>query len=241
MGEAAPPRVPSSPDRPRELIFASHARNVTRMRILAFAASVRKGSLNHKLVSLAADLARRAGAEIDLAVYGDFEMPMYDADADRERGLPRGALELKKRVERAQALLIASPEYNYSIAGTLKNAIDWVSRARPMPWKGKSVYLLSASPSPMGGIRGLWQTRIPLEGCGAIVFPEMFAVPHADDAFDEDGRLKDPGLMQRLDQEMVGFVRLAEAVCEVNGQCLGEHREIGPALEDESELQPEAH
>ena len=69
------------------------------------------------------------------------------------------------------AVMISSPEYNYSISGVLKNLIDWVSRARPMPWRGKSIYLMSAAPSPMGGIRGLWQTRIPLEGCGALRIP----------------------------------------------------------------------
>ena len=157
------------------------------MKLLAFAASLRKESLNHKLVALACEIARREGADVDLARFSEFEMPLYDGDLDRASGLPAGALELKRRVESAQALLIAAPEYNYSIAGALKNAIDWVSRARPMPWRGRSVYLLSASPSPMGGIRGLWQTRIPPEGCGALVFPDMFALSRANEAFDADG------------------------------------------------------
>jgi chromate reductase, NAD(P)H dehydrogenase (quinone) len=148
-------------------------------------------------------------------------------------------------VEAADALLIACPEYNYAIAGPLKNAIDWVSRARPMPWKGRSVYLLSASPSPMGGIRGLWQTRVPLEGCGALVFPDMFALAHAKDAFDEHGGLKDERLAQRLSTEVVGFVRLAEVIADT---CLAHtgrplqprQRQIADALEDETDLQPPA-
>jgi chromate reductase, NAD(P)H dehydrogenase (quinone) len=161
------------------------------MKILAFAASLRKGSLNKKLVALAADIARAAGAEVDLADFREFEMPIYDGDVDAGQGPPPGAQQLRRRVDAADAILISAPEYNYSIAGPLKNAIDWVSRARPMPWRGKSIYLMAAAPSPMGGIRGLWQTRIPLEGCGALVFPDMFALPHAADAFDEAGRLRD--------------------------------------------------
>ncbi|WP_242371947.1 NADPH-dependent FMN reductase [Anaeromyxobacter sp. SG26] len=215
------------------------------MRLLAFAASLRNESLNHQLVALACEIARREGADVDLARFSEFEMPLYDGDLDRASGLPAGALELKRRVEAAQALLIAAPEYNYSIAGPLKNAIDWVSRARPMPWRGRSVYLLSASPSPMGGIRGLWQTRIPLEGCGALVFPDMFALAHAGEAFDADGRLRDVGLAGRLEREIAGFVRLAETlapICSVAAtrETKARQEKIVPALEDESHIQPPA-
>ena len=213
------------------------------MRILAFAASLRRQSLNRKLVELAAGLAREAGAEVDLADFREFELPMYDGDLDAASGLPPGAQELKRRLEHADAVMIAAPEYNYSIAGPLKNAIDWVSRARPMPWRGKSIYLLSASPSPMGGIRGLWQTRIPLEGCGALVFPDMFALPHGNEAFDASGRLRDAVVAERLQREVVGFVRLAEAVTPVCGKVATpetrrRQEEIVRALETESEIQP---
>lgn len=215
------------------------------MRILAFAASLRRASLNRKLIALAADVARSAGAEVDLAEFREFELPIYDGDLDASSGLPPGGVELKRRLERAAAVMIAAPEYNYSIAGPLKNAIDWVSRARPMPWRGRSVYLMSASPSPMGGIRGLWQTRIPLEGCGALVFPDMFALSHAHEAFDAAGRLKDARQTQRLVKEIVGFVRLAESltpVCAARAAGLPDprHDEIVAALESETELQPAA-
>lgn len=215
------------------------------MKILAFAASLRRASLNLQLIALAAEIARSAGAEVDLAEFREFELPIYDGDLDAASGLPPGGLELKRRLEHADAVMIAAPEYNYSVAGPLKNAIDWVSRARPMPWRGKSVYLMSASPSPMGGIRGLWQTRIPLEGCGALVFPDMFALPHANEAFDASGRLRDATLAERLQREVVGFVRLAEAVIPVCGNTVSaaakrRQDEITQALESESELQPAA-
>ena len=213
------------------------------MRVLAFAASLRRTSLNRKLIALAAEVARSAGAEVDLAEFREFELPIYDGDLDASSGMPPGGAALKHRLEHTDAVIIATPEYNYSIAGPLKNAIDWVSRARPMPWRGKSIYLMSASPSPMGGIRGLWQTRIPLEGCGALVFPDMFALPHANEAFDDSGRLRDPSLGERLHREVVGFVRLAEAVTPVCGKTVSaaaqkRQEEIAKALETESELQP---
>jgi chromate reductase, NAD(P)H dehydrogenase (quinone) len=213
------------------------------MRILAFAASLRKGSWNRRLLELGASIAREAGAGLDVAEFREFEMPMYDADLDREQGLPPGGLELARRLKAADALLIAVPEYNYSIPGTFKNAIDWVSRVRPMPWRGKSVYLMSAAPSPMGGIRGLWQTRIPLEGCGAIVFPDMFALAHADKAFAADGRLNDAALMERLRKEIAGFVRVAEALAPLCGGHATApapvRKQVAEALENESALQPE--
>ena len=213
------------------------------MKILAFAASLRIGSLNRKLIALATEAVRAQGADVDLAEFREFDMPLYDGDLDAAEGLPPGALELKRRVEAADALLIAAPEYNYSVSGALKNAIDWVSRARPIPWRGRSVYLLSASPSPMGGIRGLWQTRIPLEGCGALVFPDMFALSHANEAFDAAGGLRDPRQTERLAREMEGFVRLAESVAPV---CAARaagiphplREKIVAALESETALQP---
>jgi chromate reductase len=214
------------------------------MRLLVFAASLRKGSLNKKLVAAIAAILRNARAEVDLADFHDFDMPLYDGDLQTANGLPPGALALQRRIEAASALVIANPEYNYSIAGPLKNAIDWVSRARPMPWRGRSIYLASASPGPIGGIRGLWQTRIPLEGCGALVFPDMFALAHADRAFGADGSLVEPDVAERLSKQVIGFLRLAEAVAPL---CCGEpsgadqkrqQQEIVKALEDESSIQP---
>jgi NAD(P)H-dependent FMN reductase len=213
------------------------------MRVLAFAASMRRESFNRKLVTLAARMAEKQGAQVELVDFRDFDMPLYDADLNEAQGLPEGAATLKRRLEGVDAVLLATPEYNYSIAGTLKNAIDWVSRARPMPWRGKSIYLLSASPSPMGGIRGLWQTRIPLEGCGALVFPDMFALANAQAAFAPNGELVDAPLAERLQKELTGFLRLAEAYCRVLGsetppKAQSRRAQITAALEEETQIQP---
>lgn len=214
------------------------------MKVLAFAASLREQSLNRKLIAHAADIARSNGAQVDLPEFRAFEVPLFDGDMNERIGLPPGALDLQRRLAQVDALIIAAPEYNYSICGVLKNLIDWVSRARPMPWRGKSIYLMSASPSPMGGIRGLWQTRIPLEGCGALVFPDMFALPHATEAFDDQGALKDPALEERLQRELIGFLRLADAVAPVVGRpaspaAARRQQQIAVALESETLTQPE--
>jgi hypothetical protein len=96
----------------------------------------------------------------------------------------------------------------------------------------------------MGGIRGLWQTRVPLEGCGALVFPDMFALAHADKAFAADGNLHDAALMERLRKEIAGFVRLAEAVAPLCGGHATApapvRRQVAEALENETALQPHA-
>lgn len=214
------------------------------MRVLAFAASLRRGSLNRRLLEVAVRLARECGdVEVDVAEFSEFHMPLYDGDEDHARGLPPGALALKQRLSLVEAVMIAAPEYNYSIAGTLKNAIDWVSRARPMPWRGKSIYLMSASPSPMGGIRGLWQTRIPLEGCGALVFPDMFALAHASEAFDEKGMLREANRAEKLRQEVTGFLRLASSYGGLwtDPQVAPVRKQIEDAIEDQStELQPQS-
>jgi chromate reductase len=179
------------------------------LRLLAFAASLRRESWNRKLLGLAADLAREAGAEVDVAEFREFDMPLYDADLLALSGIPAGAGELARRVGPADGLLLASPEYNFSLPGTLKNAIDWVSRVRPVPLRGKSALLLSASNGQIGGVRGLWQLRIPLEGLGVLVYPDMYTLPWADKAFGSDGKLIEPERQTRLASMVGGYLALA--------------------------------
>lgn len=167
-------------------------------KLLAFAASLRRESWNRKLIQLAADLARQAGAEVDLADFHEFDMPIYDADLHAASGIPAGAEEMGRRIGAADGLLIASPEYNFSMPGTIKNAIDWVSRIRPVPFRGRSGMLLSASNGQVGGVRGLWQLRVPLEGLGVLLHPDMYTLPWADKAFGPDGRLADAERQARL-------------------------------------------
>jgi len=181
------------------------------MKILAFTPSLRAASTNKRLAAWAAEIADQNGAEVDLADFHDFDMPAYDGDL-QEKGLPPGALKFADRIHKADGLLIATPEYNYSIAGNLKNAIDWVSRVTHQPFRGKSALLLSASIGPMGGVRGLWQTRIPLEGLGVFVYPDMYTLPHSHSAFDPFGKFEDEKNQLRLEKIVKEYLKVASAL-----------------------------
>lgn len=123
------------------------------MKLLAFTSSLRQGSFNLKLVRLAVEIARRHGAEVDLADFSDFDVPSYDGDLE-EKGFPPGALKFAGCVKATDGLLISLPEYNFSMPGNFKNAVDWVSRMRPIPFQGKSALLLAASVGAVGGCPG---------------------------------------------------------------------------------------
>ncbi|MFE7209979.1 NADPH-dependent FMN reductase [Streptomyces sp. NPDC057611] len=181
------------------------------LRFLVFGAALRTGSANARLASLVARLISDTGATVDLAGMHDFDMPLYDGDMEATDGLPQGALALRDRLEQSNAFVISSPEYNASVPGVLKNAIDWVSRVRPQPFKSKHAMLVSASPSLIGGNRGLWALRVPLEHLGTRVYPDMFSLADSYQAFTEDGTLADTGLQQRLTETVSGFLSLVEA------------------------------
>ena len=126
-------------------------------------------------------------------------------------GFPAAAEELRDRVMASDAFVIASPEYNFSMPGSLKNSIDWVSRFSPQPFNERHGLLMSASPSMAGGNRGLWALRVPLEHLGARVYPDMFSLAQAHRALDEDGQLVDGRLRERFEQTIVAFMDLVEA------------------------------
>jgi NAD(P)H-dependent FMN reductase len=182
------------------------------MRLFAFAAALRRDSLNRKLLRLAAAGAERAGATLDLADFHEFDMPLYDGDVETTSGVPAGAQKLRERFLAADAFMIVSPQYNCSIPGTLKNAVDWVTRVNPVAWLGKPGLLLSASPSLVGGNRGLWALRVPLEATGAHLYPGMFSLSAAHQAFDDAGALKDAKLAARLEKTVAAFLVTARAI-----------------------------
>jgi chromate reductase, NAD(P)H dehydrogenase (quinone) len=178
--------------------------------LLVFDASLGSESLNDQLATLVASVAGQR-VTVDRGRMQDFDSPGFDADVEKARGRPAPAEELRRRVEAAEAFVIVSPEYNGSMPGALKNAIDWVSRARPQPFNGKQGLLLSASPSLAGGNRGLWALRVPLEHLGARMYPDMFSLAQAHQAFDPGGRLANAALQQRLEQTITSFLDLVEA------------------------------
>src|SRR5437899_6250030 len=184
-------------------------------RILAFASSTRRESFNKKLVAIAAQGARDAGAEVTLIDLKDFPLPLFDQDLETEQGMPEKGKKLKKLFIDHDGLLIASPEYNSSVTAVLKNAVDWVSRPAPgepslVAFRGKVAALLSASPGALGGLRGLVHVRSILGNIGVIVLPDQIAVAKAGEAFDEKAQLKDAkqqtGIMG-LGARLAGFLQ----------------------------------
>jgi NAD(P)H-dependent FMN reductase len=141
----------------------------------------------------------------------EFDAPSYNADLQDQGNWPTGAHRLRERLEECDAFVIASPEFNASMPGSLKNAIDWVSRFSPQPFNELHGLLMSASPSMVGGNRGLWALRIPFEHLGARIYPDMFSLAQAHRAFEEDGRMADRQLQERFDATLVGFMNLVEA------------------------------
>jgi NAD(P)H-dependent FMN reductase len=180
------------------------------LKVLVLGASLRAESLNSKLASLAARIAAQHGATVDLAAMRDFDVPLYDSDLEAAQGIPAGAQELRRRLTENDAFIVASPEYNGSMSGVLKNLIDWTSRFRPQPFDGRHGLLLSASPSLGGGNRGLWALRMPLEHLGARVFPDMFSLAMAHKAL-ANGDLADGALRARFEKNLEAFLSLAEA------------------------------
>ncbi len=183
-------------------------------RILAFAGSARRDSFNKKLVQVAAQGARDAGAEVTVVDLKDFPMPLFDQDLEAANGMPDTAVQLRKLCIEHQGLLISAPEYNSSITPLLKNTLDWISRGSATTpalaaYTGKFASLVSASPGALGGLRGLVHLRAILGNIGVTVLPMQIAVSKAHEAFDADGALKDAA--QQASVKEVGK-RLAETL-----------------------------
>ncbi len=163
-------------------------------KIVAFAGSNRRESMNRKALALAVEGARKLGAEVEVIDLRDHEMPLYDAEWHAAHGVPEGMLTLRKKMVEAQGLLIASPEYNASVTPLLKNTIDWLSQAVDgqsgrVPFENKVVGLMGASAGAFGTIRALPHVSYILSNLGAFVLP-VVAVPRADELMNHDGSVK---------------------------------------------------
>lgn len=182
-------------------------------KILAFAGSTRTASFNKKLIKIAADAARAAGAEVTLIDLRDYAMPLFDGDLENAQGLPENAKKLKALMRESDGFLLACPEYNSSITAVLKNTIDWASRAETddepplVAFRGKTAALLAASPGALGGLRGLVTVRSILGNIGMIVLPDQVAVPKAHEAFDDAGALKEERVMKQVINVAQGLVK----------------------------------
>lgn len=204
------------------------------VRYLVFGASLRAGSLNARLADLAAETIEANGGTVDRASMAEFDSPSFNFDVLQETGPPGGAREFNRRLEGCDAFVISSPEYNASMPGVLKNAIDWVSRIEPQPFNERHGLLLSASPSMAGGNRGLWSLRIPFEHLGARIYPDMFSLAQAHREL-VNGHFAGEKLQHRFETNIVNFMSLVEAskhypcVKKAWIEYLGEHPE--PAID----------
>lgn len=187
------------------VIAAATTQLSAQIKVLAFAGSTRADSYNEKLVTDAVQIARQMGAKVTLINLKDYPMPFYDADVETKQGMPKNAQRFRELMVNNDAIIIASPEYNSSIPGVLKNALDWASRgeggnASRSAFKGKKFAIMSASPGGGGGSRGLVHLRSVIEAVGGTVVPKQVSIPNADQYFSEKGKAENPALKEELQQ-----------------------------------------
>jgi chromate reductase len=166
--------------------------------ILALAASYRDRSLNKQLLAIAVAEARRLGAEVTELDYASIEAPIYRGE-EKVSKLPKGAAEFSAALRSHDCLMLASPEYNWSIPGGLKNIIDWLSVDTSAPLVDKTVLLMCATTSGRAGTSGLQHLRVTLEGLRMWVYPQSIGIGRAHE------QLKDGILAQESDRAHLAF------------------------------------
>src|SRR3954454_781128 len=178
------------------------------MKVLAISGSLRRDSHNTELLRAAAHLLP---PPVELEIFDGLKaVEPYDEDDDQGAG-PAGALRLRRAIESADAILIATPEYNSSIPGQLKNAIDWASRplGKNALW-GKPVAVVGASTGMFGAIWSQAEARKIAAASGARVIEKDLPVGHAHEAFTDDGRLADTDQSERYVEILDELIVLAE-------------------------------
>jgi chromate reductase, NAD(P)H dehydrogenase (quinone) len=178
------------------------------VKILGISGSLRRGSYNTSLLGVAAGLLP---ADVEFELWGGLkEVPPYDEDDDTGEA-PAAATALREAIAGADAVLFATPEYNSSVPGQLKNAIDWVSRPlATSPLRNMPVAVVGASTGAFGAVWSQAELRKVLAATGARVVEGEVAVGHAPTRFDEEGRLVDENLLEQL-EEVVAVLLAAVA------------------------------
>ncbi len=185
-------------------------------KILAFAGSTRRESFNGKLLRVAVEMARDAGAEVTVLDLADFDLPLFNQDLEAA-GVPKDVTRLKQIAADHDAFLIASPEYNASVTPLMKNVIDWMSRKHGdepprMAYSGKVAAIVSASPGAWGGSRAQPHLQFILQVLGVTVVPQTVAVKQAGSVFDDDGQLTDEGTRERLNSVVKQLIQMTDAL-----------------------------
>jgi chromate reductase len=179
------------------------------MKLLGICGSLRAGSFNAMALALAGR-SLPAGSEFDVLDWRS--VPPFDADL-LAAGFPGEVAALRDRVRQADGILIATPEYNFSIPGMLKNLLDWVSRGEDQPLAGKPVAIISAATGPLGGARVQYDLRRVLLFVDAMVMskPEVF-IGQAQTKFAADGTCADETTARFVQLQMLAFSGWIDAV-----------------------------
>jgi chromate reductase len=182
-----------------------------KLSVLTICGSLRKGSYNRMLMNQLPGLAPAHLSFSEAPSYA--EMPHYNFDLQNSSGFPADVTAWADAIRAADAIIIVSPEYNWTIPGTLKNAIDWVSRLKEVPFKGKPVAIQSAAGGLLGGARMQQHMRSCLTGIDAIMFgrPEVI-VTFAQTKFDESGNLKDEPTREMIKTHLTQFAAFAAKI-----------------------------
>src|SRR3954462_3351829 len=182
-----------------------------KLNVITITGSLRKGSFNH---ALARQLPKWQPAGMNITEAPSWaDLPIYNADDHNSTGFPATATRLSDAIRAADGVIFVTPEYNYSIPGGLKNAIDWVSRMKDQPFNGKTVLLQSAAGGILGGSRAQYHLRQSLISLDANCFgrPEVL-VTMAAQKFDDKGTLKDQGAIDLIKQQLAGFEKFARSL-----------------------------
>jgi chromate reductase, NAD(P)H dehydrogenase (quinone) len=181
------------------------------LRVVGFSGSLRKESFNRKALQIAKKFAVEAGTMVEEIDLKELSLPLYDADIEA-KGFPESVQILRRAVETADVVLIASPEYNHSISGALKNAIDWLSTGKNT-LDGKIAAIFGASSGLFGTVRGQFHLRQILAALNVFLVPQpQVFIRSAREAFDQDGSLKDKRVQDQLKTLINKTLHLAKAL-----------------------------
>ncbi|MBI2514567.1 NAD(P)H-dependent oxidoreductase [Candidatus Wolfebacteria bacterium] len=168
------------------------------LKVLGISGSLRRDSYNRKALQVAKKIATDLGAEVSEIDLKELNLPIYDGDIEA-LGLPENVRQFKSAVEASDVILIASPEYNYSISGALKTALEWGSRGGGNSFDGKWAIIFGASPGLVGTLRGQFQLRQIFYDLNVLALPQpQVFIRNAREAFDTDGTFKDLKTYEQL-------------------------------------------
>ena len=178
--------------------------------VISICGSLRRGSYNAVLQRALPSLAPDGMSVKEAPPFTAF--PLYNADLQAESGFPGPVNALAEAIRAADGVIIVTPEYNFSIPGGLKNAIDWVSRLPNQPFAGKPIALQSVSPGPLGGGRVQYDLRRAMVFLDAFVLnkPEIFVGGCASKIDEKTGEIKDEATRNFIKQQLVAFAKLIE-------------------------------